>query len=86
MVTISPRDCRFSIMGIREECEMAICEICGEEFSENRNRLGYDTCLVCGEAEAKLEIKQKSRRVGVAYNKGPLQFITSMKMVKDLGR
>lgn len=65
---------------------MANCKLCGEEFSDRRKALGYETCLICGEEDAQLEIREKSGRVGVAYNKGPLQFITSMEMVKDLGR
>lgn len=33
--------------------EIAICEICGEEFNIKRKKLGYDICLECGEELAK---------------------------------
>jgi len=32
---------------------MAICNKCGNEFSDKRKVLGYDICLDCGEQKAK---------------------------------
>ena len=31
---------------------MAECISCGEEYSDKRLALGYETCLICGESEA----------------------------------
>ena len=32
---------------------MAECISCGEEYSDKRLALGYETCLICGENEAR---------------------------------
>ena len=32
---------------------MAICISCEEDYSDKRLALGYQTCLVCGESEAR---------------------------------
>jgi hypothetical protein len=64
---------------------MATCS-CGKEFSDKRKSLGYKTCLVCGEKEACEEKGQKSRQIAPAFNKGPIMYITSLGMVKDLGK
>jgi len=37
---------------------MAICINCEEEYSDKRLALGYQTCLVCGETDARA-ISQK---------------------------
>lgn len=65
---------------------MAICKECGDEFSDARKALGYDTCLSCGEEDAQAEVEKKRMRIGVAYSKGCYQYITSVEMIKDLGR
>lgn len=31
----------------------AICTACGEDYPRRRKALGYDTCLTCGEQEAR---------------------------------
>ena len=64
---------------------MAICK-CGAEFSDKRKALGYETCLDCGEQEAQELVAKKKERVAPAYNKGPIMYITSLEMVKDLGK
>lgn len=64
---------------------MATCS-CGKEFSDKRKAIGYDTCLVCGEEKAREEKGQKSRQIAPAFNKGPIMYITSLEMVKDLGK
>ena len=33
---------------------MSICITCEEEYSNKRNALGYNTCLSCGETEARV--------------------------------
>lgn len=64
---------------------MALCK-CGKKFSDKRKALGYDICLSCGEREAQEQIIQKGRQVAPAYNKGAYQFITSRRMVLDVGK
>lgn len=63
---------------------MALC-MCGEEYSDKRKELGYNTCLECGEKEARLEISNKARSTAPAYNKGPHMYITK-RWVKDVGK
>jgi hypothetical protein len=33
---------------------MVVCFKCGEEFSKDRYALGFKTCLICGELDARL--------------------------------
>jgi len=66
--------------------KMPNCVRCDGEFSEERYDLGYRICLDCGEEIALEEKENKKKRVGIAYNKGSYQLITSPQMVKDLGR
>ncbi len=62
------------------------CKKCNELINPKRAKLGYTTCLACGQQEAELLKEQRRERIAPAYNKGPLMYITSKKMVKDLGR
>jgi hypothetical protein len=55
-----------------------VCIICSELFSEERAKLGYNTCLKHGE-------KPKIFTTMVAYNKGPYQLVTK-KYIKDAGK
>lgn len=57
---------------------MAICKVCGEDFSEKRYALGYRTCLEHSEP-------MKQFTVAPAYNKGAYQLITRLAVV-DIGR
>ena len=57
---------------------MAKCVNCGEEYSNKRKQLGYNTCLDCSKTVNKYTIAP-------AYNKGAYQVI-SRKDVKDIGR
>ena len=65
---------------------MAICMICGERFPDARFDLGYDTCLACGEKEAKAESEAKAKRTAPSYNKGAYQYITDGDGLNALGR
>ena len=65
---------------------MAICIECQEEYSDKRKKIGYDTCLECGDFEATKEIVRKSTCIAPAYNKGPYMFVTSSAMAKDVGK
>lgn len=57
---------------------MAFCvnEDCGEEYSDKRLALGYQTCLDCGRKDAVLEARRKAQRVQPLYNKGPTQYVS----------
>ena len=65
---------------------MAKCIECGDDFNPKRYKLGYRTCIECGEEKAKIEILRKSRCIAPAYNKGAYMYVTSSQMAKDLGR
>mgnify|MGYP003148301386 CR=1 len=62
------------------------CSSCDNLFSEKRQRLGYETCLSCGEKQATIDAKRKSKCFAPAYNKGAYMYITSKKMAKNVGR
>ena len=47
------KNCIWRFRGADEGGTMAICNKCGNEFPDKRKELGYDTCLYCGEREAK---------------------------------
>jgi ribosomal protein L37AE/L43A len=56
-----------------------ICRKCREEiYPTERAKLGYDTCLNCGD-------KRKQYTIAPAYNKGSYQLITP-DYVKDIGK
>lgn len=62
------------------------CVICGDEYEEERARLGYDTCLTDGQKEAELEMEEKFQRTAPAFNKGGYQYITDDSDLSSLGR
>ncbi len=64
----------------------ALCIECEGEFALARKRLGYDTCLECGEVAANKERERRSKCVAPAYNKGAYMYVTDRRMAKDLGR
>ena len=49
---------------------MAVCIECGDEYSDRRKALGYNTCLECGDAIATQQILHKAKCTAPAYNKG----------------
>lgn len=59
---------------------------CGNEISDGRWNLGYRVCLECGEAEAQKVADKRKTQCAPLFNKGPVQPITSIDQVKDLGR
>jgi DNA-directed RNA polymerase subunit RPC12/RpoP len=65
---------------------MAICSVCGSEYSDKRKNLGYDSCLKCGDRIAYRDIQAKYRRTAPLYNKGGYQYITNGDSLKSLGR
>jgi ribosomal protein L37AE/L43A len=55
------------------------CKMCGDEFGEERFRLGYAVCLACGDEIA------KERKFTIApLNKSNYVCITDMVMLKQL--
>ena len=65
---------------------MAECVECGEEYPDKRAELGYETCLECGAQEAHKQAVAKSKRVGLAYNKGNYVYITDGADLSELGK
>ena len=61
------------------------CKCDMEEIAPARLALGYTTCLVCGEKDAKIESQHKAGRVAIAYDKGGYQYITDETNLQDLG-
>ena len=66
--------------------DCAVCNECEIEYPIARKNLGYNSCLSCGEVKAKKIAALKARRTAPAFNKGAYMYITSKKMVRDLGR
>jgi|WetSurMetagenome_2_1015567.scaffolds.fasta_scaffold06458_2 hypothetical protein len=60
--------------------------ICGNDVLPARWDVGYHYCFECGERIAKEERFQKSRRVTLAYNKGPYMYITPGTDTSSLGK
>lgn len=67
---------------------MAFCIVpdCGEEYSDKRLALGYETCLDCGRRNAVMEARRKATRVAPAYNKGGYQYISDETDLTTLGK
>ena len=62
-----------------------ICNECGDDYPMERAKLGYITCLECGEKVASRLAEKRKKQVGIAYNKGAYQYITEGDL-KWLGR
>lgn len=52
-----------------------VCTTCSDFFSAARRRVGYRTCLPCGEASAATD--RKKWTVVQEYGKGAYQFVTA---------
>ena len=61
------------IYGNQVECE------CGEEIPQGRLKLGYTTCVYCGEIEA----RKVKHCVAIPYNKGAYQYISDVELLKQ---
>ena len=64
----------------------ASCIKCQKEFPLKRKKLGYNTCLDCGDIAAKKIAKHRSKCTAPAFNKGAYMYVSSRSMAKDLGR
>jgi hypothetical protein len=65
-----------------------LCSLCRDphcRVPEPRARLGYTTCIECGEVAAQLLAEKRKKQVAPAYNKGAYQYIT-LKDTKTIGR
>ncbi len=65
---------------------MAVCIKCYNDFPCARKNLGYDTCIICGDKEAKKEALRKSKCIAPLFNKGSYQYIGNINEVKHIGR
>jgi len=54
----------------------AECRICSEPVDEGRWALGRNTCLECGELQARELATKRRMQVAPMYNKGAYQYIT----------
>jgi len=62
------------------------CSECGEEYNIKRAKLGFSTCLDCGDKEANRISKFRSRCCVPLYNKGPVQPIMTLSDARWAGR
>ncbi len=65
---------------------MSKCVKCGNKFNKKRQKLGYKTCLDCGQLNATREKLRKARSVAPAFNKGAYTYVYSKKQAKLIGR
>ena len=61
------------------------CIECGDNFNPKRFKLGYRTCIECGEEIAQVEMVRKSLCVAPAYNKGA-EMVIPQSDIKHIGR
>ena len=62
------------------------CATCGDEFNPKRKKLGYNTCLTCGDNEAKKSIAHKKKCTAPLFNKGGYQYVGNKEVAKWIGR
>ncbi len=62
------------------------CSECGEEFNIKRAKLGYSTCLDCGDAEAGRIARFRTRCSAPAFNKGAYQPVMTLDDARWAGR
>jgi hypothetical protein len=58
-----------------------LCVVCGGFIAHERYKLGYKTCLQCGEAAARVEKKRKASMVQIPYapiNKSNYMYISDL--------
>jgi len=65
---------------------MSSCIKCSKKFNQKRAKLGYKTCLGCGDVAASREILRKCRSVAPAFNKGAYTYVYSAEQAKTLGK
>ncbi len=65
---------------------MVYCINCSNEFPLKRKKLGYNTCIDCGDKIAHKEAIRKSKCTAPLFNKGAYQYIGNIEVVKYIGR
>lgn len=65
---------------------MAECIECGSDYPDERARLGYDTCLKCGDLIARVQKAFKAQQVAPHFNKGGYQYLTPGMDLMSLNR
>ena len=60
---------------------MASCINCGHSFNKERVKIGYKTCLDCGDKNASKLIREKASRCMPAFNKGGYQYVQDVKTI-----
>ncbi len=70
----------------QETSSLPECTECGEAFNPRRKRLGYFTCLSCGDKEAQAAITHKKKCSAPLFNKGGYQYVSSREAAKWIGR
>jgi hypothetical protein len=71
------------LLGVCGKARQMLCR-CGKPIEPGRQAVGFTTCLVCGDKDARKEIAEKLTRVGPVYNKGPEQFLGSPEATKQV--
>ena len=66
--------------------DVKFCIKCDMEYPKARYQLGYRTCLSCGDKDATKIAVQKCKQTAPLFNKGAVQYITSLSQVKYIGR
>lgn len=61
---------------------MKNCNVCGGKIAAGRAALEYETCLACGEKQARAQ--RKSWCVVQEYGKGAYQFVTAAAATRTL--
>ena len=62
------------------------CSECGEEYNIKRAKLGYSTCLDCGDALAGRIARYRTRCSAPAFNKGAYQPVMTLDDARWAGR
>ena len=63
-----------------------VCVECGSEFNPKRKKLGYNTCLECGDSIAQDQINHKKKCSAPLFNKGGYQYVGNREAAKWIGR
>ena len=69
-----------------QEQEWPMCLEYGEEYNPRRQKLGYTTCLDCGDKHAQKAIARKKKCTAPLFNKGGYQYVGSKEAARWAGR
>lgn len=54
---------------------------CGKDIHPERIKLGYKTCIQCGQIAALKEIDRRKKCITIPYNKGPYMYAGSVEQI-----